>query len=446
MVAETATQVVKGRVLVPEDRKVIEQGVVVLAGREVACAGPLDACRWPEGTPVHNAEHATILPGLIDLHVHARPHYVEAFLPAGVTTVRDTNNTLATVSALREHPGAPRVLASGPLVDGPRSALAGFEGADPGHPALDAPSDLMPVVVEGPEEAETAVAALAGQGVDLVKAYEQLEPAALRALVDAAHDEGLPVAADLGMVFTRGLDGAQVDIVEAAEAGVSTLEHLSGLALAYQRRGGEPLAAEVNEEIVREIARQLTRTGAAFVPTVANVMQFEDPEALGLEGLPGVATMEPLMQPQWHGAMAGAEANRAAVEADRRLTEALLMELVDAGALIGAGSDLPAAPGVYPGWGLHQELEALVRLGMGAEEALYAATLGAARILAREDLGRLAPGASADLVVVRGDPTRDIRDTRQVEAVWFRGEPVELDEAWSSLEDSMRAAMEEMEE
>ena len=136
---------------------------------------------------------------------------------------------------------------------------------------------------------------------------------------------------------------------------MATIEHLSGLALAYQRRGGDPFAEEVGEAI-------------------------------------------------------------------------------------GAGSDLPAAPGMYPGWGLHQELEALVHLGMTPTEALRAATWGAAELAGRDDIGELSAAARADVVVVAGDPTREITDTRWLEAVWFGGEPVELDLAWERVIEALEAA------
>ncbi len=440
VLVEDATAVITGRLFVSGEGKVLEEGVVVLAGDRVACAGVPQACHWPERTPEHDFPDHTILPGLIDLHVHARPHYAGAFLPAGVTTVRDLNNTLATVEALRAAEGAPMVLATGPLLDGPDAFFAQFPGSTAGHPAEDPLEAIMPIVVTSPEEAASAVRALAGAGVDVVKLYEQLPLEVFQAAVDAARASGLPVAVDLGMALTRGLGGAEVDIVEAAEAGVSTIEHLSGLALAYQRRGGDPFAESVDEAIIDEIAESLLASGVAFVPTAATALRMKDESRFPAEGLPGVDGMTPVLDGQWDRARAGAEQGRAAAEADVRLMRALFPRLMAGGASVGAGSDLPAAPGVYPGWGLHQELEALVHLGMTPAEALQAATVVAAALAGRDDIGELTAGSRADLVVVAGDPTRDITHSRQITAVWFGGESVDLDLAWERVAKAMEAA------
>ncbi len=441
VLVEDATAAITGRLFLSAEGEVLERGVVVLAGDRVACAGAPDDCRWPDGTPAHDFPEHTILPGLIDLHVHARSHYAGAFLPAGVTTIRDANNTLATVEALRGAEGAPRVLASGPLLDGPDAFFAQIPGTAPGHPDEDPIEEIMPIVVATPDEATSAVQALAEAGVDLVKLYEQLPPEVFVAAVDAARAQALPVATDLGMAFTRGLSGAQVDIVEAAEAGVTTIEHLSGLALAYRNRGGDPSAEEVDQAIIDAIAEALLDSGVAFVPTVATALRIEDDAVSPVEGLPGIEGMAPVFEGQWAMTRTAAARQRAAAEADGRLVRALLPRLHAGGAAIGAGSDLPAAPGMYPGWALHLELEALVHLGMTPAEALRAATAVAAELAGRDDLGVLSAGARADLVIVAGDPTREITDTRRIEAVWFGGERVTLDRAWASVIEALEAAM-----
>jgi imidazolonepropionase-like amidohydrolase len=137
-----------------------------------------------------------------------------------------------------------------------------------------------------------------------------------------------------------------------------------------------------------------------------------------------------------------AEQGNEALEGDLRLVEALFRRLRDGGVTIGAGSDVPAAPGMVPGWGIHQELEALVLMGVTPVEALRAATHEASGILGQGDLGHLDAGARADFVVVRGDPTQEITDTRQVEAVWLGGRAVDLEEAWTMVAERFEAAME----
>lgn len=101
--------------------------------------------------------------------------------------------------------------------------------------------------------------------------------------------------------------------------------------------------------------------------------------------------------------------------------------------LIGAGSDLLAAPYMLPGAALHQELEALVAAGFSPDEALQAATSNAAAILGHEEFSNLRRGARADVLVV-GDPTQDICDTRRILAVWKDGKKVEIEQAWRAVE------------
>lgn len=429
--SEGSPQVLSGPLFLSQEGRVLQDGLVVISGDSVLCSGTPADCPYPADEDVREIQGGTILPGLIDLHVHARPSYLAAFLPAGVTTIRDANNTLAVVDSLRSASNGPRIFASGPLLDGPSSTMTSMSataGALDDYPL----EELVPVLVEDSTAAADAVEALADAGVDFVKLYQRLPVEAFRSAAAAAHAHGLPVATDLGMVFTAGLQGSEVDIVEAAEAGVSTLEHLSGLALAYQRRGGDPLSPPYNAETLDDIAERLLRTGVAAVPTVATFVRFADPGALSMEDVPGAQFDSPF-QPRWEAVAGFASQQQDAVAADRELTTTLLQRLHEGGMLIGAGSDLPAGPGMVPGGALHMELAALVEAGLTPAEALQAATWNAARILAAEDLGHLQPGAAADILIVDGDPTVDITATRHVRAVFAGGREVDIEGAWERL-------------
>jgi imidazolonepropionase-like amidohydrolase len=103
-----------------------------------------------------------------------------------------------------------------------------------------------------------------------------------------------------------------------------------------------------------------------------------------------------------------------------------------AGITILAGSDA-GNPGTFHGPALIRELELLVdACGMSPSAAIVAATGAAARRLGTTEIGRIAPGACADLVVLERDPTRDIRALRQVRAVYFRGVPLRRETLLSS--------------
>ncbi len=439
-----ADAVLLGRVFDARAGTVIEQGAVVIAGEQVRCAGARDACAWDDTTARHDYGDALLLPGLIDLHVHARAHFIGAFVPAGVTTIRDAGNTLDNIAQLRETPGAPRIFAAGPLIDGPHSVMTPDGPRPLDVETLDAQPSLT---VTSADEAEAAIAALAGRGVDWIKLYEQLPPDVFDAAVAAAARHALPVMSDLGLVVTRGLSGADVDARQAAATGVTTLEHIGGAALAYARLGGDPFAETLDTAHIERIVSDLADSGVAVVPTAGNTAQFLAPDSLERDGLPGAERIAPHFDGYWSH-LAGVLAPPAAharARADQRLLEALLPRLHAAGVPIGAGSDVPAAPYIVPGPALHQELEALVRAGLTPVQALQAATDVAAGILGQPDLGRLDAGTRADVLVVDGDPLADIRATRNVVAVWKDGAAVDLAAAWPALEAALDAARAEAE-
>lgn len=438
--ADEAGQVLMGRLFDARTGSIVEHGVVVVSGDRVVCSGALADCTIDPAAELHDFGTATILPGLIDLHVHARAHYAAAFPASGVTTVRDANNTFAALDAIRNASLAPRLFASGPMLDSSDSVIA------PMSPTAGRLGDypietIMPIFVDDAASARAAVDALAAAGADHVKIYETIGEDAFSAAAARAAELGLPVMADIGTAFTRGLTLARLDIVEIAQAGANTIEHMSGLALAYRRRGGDPLAETVDMTIIDGIANDLLASGTAFVPTLANRHQFAGSAMLDSTGFDGAQRMAGFMQGQWSAVRGYAEAAALRTAADQRLSEALLERLLEGGALIGAGSDVPAAPGMLPGAGLHMELEALVLAGLSPGQALQAATVSAAAIIGRDDLGHLAPGALADVLVIDGDPMSDIRATRRILAVWQNGVPVDLDAAWDSVAADFEAAI-----
>ena len=441
---DPADAVLFGRLFDARAGAVIEHGVVVIAGTRVHCAGERAACSWSDAATRHDYGDALLLPGLIDLHVHARPHFIGAFVPAGVTTIRDAGNTLDMIARLRATPGAPRLFASGPLLDGPDSVMTP-DGPRP----LDADTlGTQPsLTLESAADADAAVDALAAHGVDWIKLYEQLPPAIFDAATRAAARHDLPVMSDLGLVLTRGLSGADVDARQAAASGVATLEHIGGAALAYARLGGDPLAEPLAGEHLDRIVADLARSAVAVVPTAGNVMQFVAPDSLARDGLPGGERIAPAFSGYWShlAGVVGSASVQSRARADQRLLEALLPRLLAAGVPVGAGSDLPAAPFMVPGPALHQELDALVRAGLTPVQALQAATDVAAGILGQPGLGRLTAGAYADILVVDGNPLQDIRHTRNVVAVWKDGAAVDLDTAWTDVDAALAAARAEAE-
>jgi imidazolonepropionase-like amidohydrolase len=402
--------VLRGRIIDGTGAVPIEDGVVVVEGERIRCAGSRRTCRPPRGAQVIDAGEGTILPGLIDLHTHARPHYRWMFLAAGVTTARDLNNNFDVLNELgHDGPDRVRFVWSGPLVDGPKSVFKATGG------------EIM--VAATPEAARAAIDTLAARGVGVVKLYEQIPPAAFRAAAERAAELGLPAAADLGVQLTRGLQGAEVDALDALEAGVTSIEHLSGFALAYRRLGGDPAREPLDPVLIDSLARAVVRHDAAVVPTLIVYTGFAADSLDFAREIP-LADRLPEGMAEWWTGMHGSfnPAERATAAADLRLSVALLRRIHELGGRIGAGSDTPAGPFDIPGGGLHHELRLLVELaGLSPLEAIRAATGEAARILGRPELGVLAAGKVADLVVVEGNPAEEIGATREIRWVMKGG-------------------------
>lgn len=414
--------VLYGRLIDGTGAPAVEDGVVVVKGKRIRCAGAASRCPVPDGAREIRIEGGTILPGLVDLHVHARPHYLSWFLEAGVTTIRDANNSLDMVASLLAHgPHRPRIVWSGPLLDGERAVLGG-------RGPFDGPmGDLFGVKVTTPEEARAAVDTLSRRGAEVVKLYEQLDPQVFRAAVERAREVGLPVMTDLGMPGTRGLSGAEVDALQAAGAGVRSLEHAGGYHLAYGRLGGDPRSLPYTPELIDRMARKTVKAGAAVVPTLSVFYAYAD-DVVEVEDLPaGRGIPREMLEFFQAGADRRTPESREASLLGYEMAAAVSHRVRELGGLVGAGSDAPAGVFNLPGGGLHRELELMVRTGATPLQAIHAATGAAGVILNREDLGVLIPGAVADILVVDGRPDEDVRDTRRIRMVFQGGRPLPLD-------------------
>ncbi len=337
-------------------------------------SGRLTFRRPPGARTIDLAGH-TALPGLIDMHVHALGGRFdgEMMIGAGITSARDVGSYLPGVLRHRGEAAAgtrigPRLFVTGPyIVRGP--ALTDQEiGAD------------------GPDDVAGVVATLAGAGADGIKLHRGIDAAMLRHATQAAHRRGLWVAAHL--------DGIAADA--AAAEGVDTIEHGFGI-------DGQEAAIAA-----------MIGAGTAFVPTLTVAENAWRIPELARQDNPDLAPYPSLFRRAWIRSQIGNARAKGmtAAEIARRLTSQtrladFVRRLHAAGGRVLAGSDAPAFL-VPPGAGLHRELELLVAAGLTPSEALAAATLEAARALRRDaEVGALAEGMRADLLVVRGESAPD---------------------------------------
>lgn len=377
-----------------------------------------------EAEAIHLHPDETLLPGLIDLHVHARAGYAPWFLEAGVTTVRDAG---APLSALQqqmtwaEQGVGPRVFGAGTILDGETSFFRNF-GPGAFEPVGDREAGAWPIST--PEQAIQAVDLLVEGGASTIKLYEQLRPEVYAAAVRHARKRGLDIMTDLGIGMTRGLNGALVDALQALKLGVRSIEHASGFMLAFQRMGFNPPDDFPSDAVLERFAQAIVEANAVLIPTL-NVMEaLRWDERAPLSRLPAGqhddGTMTSLKQ-QWNAVHAHTRQNRDFLEWDARFAAALAERVLKLGGQVGAGTDTPAGADNLPGGGLHAELAHLVKYANFTPlQALRAAT-GTANTIVGGGRGILAPNAVADAIIVRGDPTQDIQATRNIRQVIFNG-------------------------
>jgi cytosine/adenosine deaminase-related metal-dependent hydrolase len=405
-----------GRVIDGSGASPIEDGVVLVAGERIVCVGSRTACPVVDGVREIDVGDGTILPGLIDLHVHSRPHYMSWFPAAGVTTIRDANNALTMVERLQtEGDYRPRLLWTGPLLDGERTVMRHFGAEGVTRPAKIANAFALEVTT--PAEAREAVDSLAARGAPFVKLYEQLDLDVFRAAVERAGERDLRTMADLGMPSTRGLGGSVVDALQAMEAGVHSIEHASGYHLAYQRLGGDPLMLPYDGALLDSLAAATVRSGTAVVPTLSVFYAFSD-SVVDVSWLPVAPSLPAEMREFFRqGAEARTESSRRRSLLGFTMASEIVRRVAERGGLVGAGSDAPAGVFNIPGGGIHREMELLVRAGLTPLQAIHAATGAAATIAGRDDIGLLRAGRIADILVVDGNPATDILATRHIRLV-----------------------------
>jgi imidazolonepropionase-like amidohydrolase len=371
-------------------------GLTLTGGRIAAEPG--------EGARTIDAAGLTILPGLIDMHVHSfgGTFADEMFIGNGVTTVRDLGTQLAGVlehraESEREERIAPRLFVTGPY-------LVGASGGS--DQEIEAPT---PVAVR------RIVESFAGAGVDGIKLHSGMTPVLMEAAVEAAHARGLWVAAHLDVT------GAAV----AARLGVDTVEHAWSLAPGDDGGPGDAGADDAGAD--QAIAEMVGR-GVALTPTLVVAEHAFTIADLSRDGSPAFPYMPRFLRRFWISTqITNASAARMDAEeiARRRVRLERLERLVGrfhrAGGRVLAGTDAPAYL-VAPGFDIHRELELLVASGLTPAQALASATSEAASFLRRAgEIGALSIGMRADLLVVEGDPlaagTRDapgISATRRV--------------------------------
>lgn len=359
--------------------------VVAEAGRIIA-AGPLGRVKIPPQARVLSAPPGTtLLPGFVDMHAHTSVHpgLMPYYLANGVTSVRDlgcADTQLETLKQYRSDAPAgkqvgPRLFLSGPPLDGFPRAANWFPG--PG-----ARTDA---------EAEAAVEQLAGEGVDVIKLYRRLSPTVARAAIAEAHRRNLPVTWDYQWNYRY--------LASAIASGVDGLEHVY-----YSER----TSATEYEQLAESIGASrlwIDPTLVAFRPPDETVSADRD-----FDRLP------PSVPRFWRSLFWPME-----TDSEFAAMKGFIRRVHRHGGRLLVGTDSPVKY-VAPGYAVHREMLLLEECGLTPKEVLQAATRDAAEALRKQaDLGTVEVGKLADLVLVNGNPLKDLRTTRAVRWVVLNG-------------------------
>ncbi|MFD4545080.1 amidohydrolase family protein [Streptomyces sp. NPDC058466] len=381
---------------------------VLIDGPVIAAVGP--GLEIPAGATVIDGTGRTLLPGLIDSHTHTTDvAQLRQALLFGITTELDMGGAPATARRVRAAADERDDLAD------VRVATTGAT-APGGHPGqLVEMGMLEPFpTVAGPADAAGFVAARVADGADHLKIFIEdgtaigrpmpvMSAETITALVRAAHERGLRTVAH---TLTRTAARRAID------CGVD------GLAHAPADGPADPALVEAAAEQGLFVMPTLTAlTGMTSLP--AEYELADDPR------------LRPYADPQW---LKGLEQVRAGdpgqrvgpIGVDPRHAADAAVRMFRLGVPLLAGTDGTGGTG-HPtthGISYHGELALLVAAGLTPAEALTAATAAPAAAFGLADRGRVAPGLRADLLLVDGDPTRDITALRSVATVWRRGSRV----------------------
>ena len=397
---------------------------VVVQGKRITQVAPTGRAHLPKDALQIDGTGKFLIPGLWDMHIHAffgdwvpggREVTLPLLLANGVTGVRDMGSDLDLVLQAR------RDVARGQLL-GPRMVVSG--------PMLDGPTTQFPasIAIATPEDGRQAVKRLKSRGVDFIKIQSYVPREPYLAIADESRKQKIAFA---------GHVPDAIRATKAAQAGQQSFEHLIGLfegsstvedALMKGPKGPARFLETFNAE-----------KEAALISLLAKRRIWQCPTLFWERGQWLVDVIDPAQDPDiryapaswreksWPSFTAGIIKDLATdpLAVRQKFVQhelGIVKRLHLAGVPFLAGTDTPAGVDVMPGFSLHRELQRFVDAGLTPLEALQTATLNPAKFLGQQaDLGSVQKGKLADLVLLDANPLDDIGNTRRIAAVIANG-------------------------
>ena len=414
-------QVEKNRTVVVKDGRIEAVSKLALIGK---------------GHDLHivNASGKYLIPGLWDMHVHSAfadtPGWSEdvlypLYIANGIVGIRDMGGNLEVLQKRRQRTesgelAGPRLYFAGPFLDGSEN-------------------DAQTRSIATPEEARKAVDEQKEKGVDFIKILDRASRESYFAIAEESAKDKISFVGHVPDVVSAS---------EASKAGQKSLEHLSGILLACSSKESElrqqrlearakgdrvglrnnliQILATYDPAKAKTLFQEFVKNNTWEVPTLVWTRVNDNLDAPDLASDPRMKYVPVAVRPQWNQETLLKQVTPE-TRAVRKQEFPKYLEVAGsmqrAGVQFLAGSDGPD-PYVFPGSGLHDELELLVKAGFTPAKALEAATYNPAVFMGKSDMGAIQQGYVADLVLLDANPLEDIRNTRKIDSVWIAGNRV----------------------
>jgi imidazolonepropionase-like amidohydrolase len=397
---------------------------VILERNHIASVGPSKSPKYPRNAASVNCRGLFLIPGLWDMHVHlifgdwfpdAQDISLPLFIANGVTGVRDMGSELDIVQGWRDEIEAgrllgPRILTSGPMLDGPKPRF---------------PSS---VAIATPEDAHRAVADLKRRGADFIKLQSLIPREAVFAIAEEAKKQKIPF---------EGHVPDSVRASEMSEAGMKSFEHLIGIL-----EGSSPAEDEFlkgNKTEGKFLATYDATRAASLAAMLAKNQTWQCPTLVWERG-GNLIDVSDFSKDERTKYVPASWKNKTWKRFKDEITQGygtddlatrkkfiekeleVVGMLRKAGVPFLAGTDTPAGVHIFPGYSLHEELQRFVAAGFTPLEALQTATINPARFFGMEDqAGTVEKGKFADLVLLSANPLEGIANTQKIAAVIVNG-------------------------
>ena len=408
--AQDQTLVLEGGTLIDgTGRSPINDAVIVIDGSRIKAVGSRGQVSYPADARVIRTDGRTILPGLVDAHVHIRDYMPPMFLRYGVTTVADTHDPTEWSLAQRDAINSGRI-------KGPRTFVSGERAANTreGNP----PSIPLQTV----DEARAYVRKLIAMGVDVIKVDLSLSYDQLRAVIEEATAAGLSVV------------GHSQNIRKAAEVGLKYMEHTDTLTMAILEAMGRTARATRDQRgadialmdtaLFPPLIEFMVKQGVYVNPTLTAQWRSSTPRgaewaaaAVKLVQDPGLAFVPADVRQSWTRPDSR-EPNR---EGYAKMAE-FVRKYAEAGGKVVSATDA----GFMPGLSMHYEMQMVADIGVPPMKVIQGATLWAAESFGKaKDLGSVEAGKLADVIVIDGNPLNNIGTTQNIRMVIKDGRVVD---------------------